>query len=62
VLFNQKGTIYVYEPTKLDAVPAWLGGMFACIDKKDVQGARKYLADEAVFEFAHYTGLRPHRI
>ena len=29
--------------------------MFACIDKKDFAGARKYLADNVVFEFAHYT-------
>ena len=40
---------------KLESVPAWLGGMFACIDKKDFQGARKFMADDAVFEFAHYT-------
>ena len=29
--------------------------MFACIDKKDFQGARKYMADDVVIEFAHYT-------
>ncbi|MGA3318683.1 MAG: nuclear transport factor 2 family protein [Candidatus Korobacteraceae bacterium] len=40
---------------KLDSVPAWLGGMFACIDKKDFAGASKYLADDVVFEFGHYT-------
>lgn len=40
---------------KLEFIPAWLGDMFARIDKKDFHGARHYLADDVVIEFAHYT-------
>jgi hypothetical protein len=39
---------------KVEAFPAWLVDMFSCIDKKDFAGARKYIADNVVFEFAHY--------
>jgi hypothetical protein len=41
--------------TKLASVPAWLMDMFSRIDKKDFQGARNYMADDIVIEFAHYT-------
>ena len=40
--------------TKLASVPAWLLDMFSRIDKKDFQGARNYMADDVVIEFAHY--------
>jgi hypothetical protein len=39
---------------KVESFPAWLLDMFSCIDKKDFAGARKYIADNVVIEFAHY--------
>ena len=58
---NEKGTTSATQMNKLASIPAWLGDMFSCIDKKDFAGARKYIADDITVEFAHYTfkGLDP---
>jgi hypothetical protein len=39
---------------KVESFPTWLVEMFSCIDKKDFAGARKFIADNVVIEFAHY--------
>ena len=39
---------------KRDKMPDWLGNMFSMIDKKDLAGAKAFLADDVKFHFAHY--------
>jgi len=47
---------------KLESIPAWLGDMFSRIDKKDFAGARKYMADNVIMEFAHYNLTGPDQL
>ena len=39
---------------KRDKMPDWLGKMFTMIDKKDMAGAKAFLADDVDFQWAHY--------
>jgi hypothetical protein len=39
---------------KRDKLPGWLGDMFSLIDKKDLAGAKAFLADDVEIRFAHY--------
>ena len=39
---------------KRDKLPDWLGKMFAMIDKKNLAGAKAFLADDVEIHFAHY--------
>jgi hypothetical protein len=54
-VMNQTGNnMSTNQLNKVESFPAWLLDMFSCIDKKDFAGARKYIADNVVIEFAHY--------
>ncbi len=37
-----------------DTIPGWLGDMFSLIDKKDLAGAKAFVADDVEIRFPHY--------
>jgi hypothetical protein len=37
-----------------DRMPGWLGDKFSLIDKKDLAGAKAFVADDVEIRFAHY--------